>query len=983
MNSFYFWDEMAAGHLKSDNFEEAIQAYKNALKSTTDCVQQAFVWANIGNIYLSLKNTPSAVDAFLSASLLDPASYDFDSILERITSSGCLDKTALVLAKDMYAKDVETISATAETSVEIAQEEIAPAAAELENVEIVAEVVAEPESVEAVSEEEISQPVAETEAIEAVAETEVAEVVAEPESVEAVSEEEISQPVAETEAIEAVAETEAAEVVAEAESVEAVSEEEISQPVAETEAIEAAAETEVTEVVAETESVEAVSEEEISQPAAEVVEIEDDEEADAVEIVAEIAGWEPVAVEDAGEIEEPIMTATEPVAESAPSEIYFELAIDEILASPVNLRASLQTEELVESIRQHGILQPLVVAKATDGKYVVVAGNRRLEAARTVGLETIPVVLRPADERELLEMALIENIQRVNLDPLELAEAYCLLSENFGMSLEAIAECVGKSRSAISNTINLLNLTDEGKQALQEKAINEGHARALVMIASPVMQNHALVYILENRLSVRQTDDLVRIIINAVAVSRTYDEPLEEEVFAEAIEQQEAESEALETEAAVEAELALAEVEADPEIIAEQEVEEFIAEVVAADPEPELEPVAVADELDAEIIPEVFDIDDQPVMIEAVEEVLTEESENAETIVEETAVEAISELTSEEVVAEEPADEFVWLESNFETVDEMQTTDIAVEAYEQTSVEEIEMPMTASAETILVASNSGATQDVTFHTDVMVAEPIPFTPIESVYQQTEEALSDLIEETVQFTDEVISNPVDSTVAVSDEQTAGDPAPVAQAEVTPEPVQPESKVDSPARLKALETIAGIKRLVEKNPDNVRIWHLLGNLYSDLGQYEEASDCLNRAIALDPNKYTYYYHLGLAMASARRYPEAIQALEKTVELAPQHVLAHCSLAGCYRHMDNATETRKHIEIGKPQLMLEKAYNRACFESICGNNDQALELLQVALNTDKIPTEWLFRDPDLDFIRDDPRFQALIAELGGSIL
>ncbi|MCX6064525.1 MAG: hypothetical protein NT121_02045, partial [Chloroflexi bacterium] len=126
MNSFYFWDEMAAGHLKSDNFEEAIQAYKNALKSTTDCVQQAFVWANIGNIYLSLKNTPSAVDAFLSASLLDPASYDFDSILERITSSGCLDKTALVLAKDMYAKDVETISATAETSVEIAQEEIAP-----------------------------------------------------------------------------------------------------------------------------------------------------------------------------------------------------------------------------------------------------------------------------------------------------------------------------------------------------------------------------------------------------------------------------------------------------------------------------------------------------------------------------------------------------------------------------------------------------------------------------------------------------------------------------------------------------------------------------------------------------------------------------------------------------------------------------------------------------------------------------------------
>jgi tetratricopeptide (TPR) repeat protein len=181
-----------------------------------------------------------------------------------------------------------------------------------------------------------------------------------------------------------------------------------------------------------------------------------------------------------------------------------------------------------------------------------------------------------------------------------------------------------------------------------------------------------------------------------------------------------------------------------------------------------------------------------------------------------------------------------------------------------------------------------------------------------------------------------------------------------------------------QLKGLEAIAVYRRVVENNPGNVRIWHLLGNLYSDMGQYEEAIDCLERTIELDPGKYTYYYHLGLTLAIARRYPEAILALEKTIELAPQHILAHCSLAGCYRRIGNEAEAQKHIEVAKPKLVQEKAYNRACFESISGNSDQAIELLQIALEIDKTPVEWLVRDPDLDFIRDDPRFQAMVAEL-----
>jgi tetratricopeptide (TPR) repeat protein len=103
MNSFYFWDEMAAKCLKSEHFQEAIQSYKHALESTDENADQASVWANIGNVYLTIQDIPAAVDAFLAASRLDPTSYDFDCILERITANGYLDESAMILAKDMYA----------------------------------------------------------------------------------------------------------------------------------------------------------------------------------------------------------------------------------------------------------------------------------------------------------------------------------------------------------------------------------------------------------------------------------------------------------------------------------------------------------------------------------------------------------------------------------------------------------------------------------------------------------------------------------------------------------------------------------------------------------------------------------------------------------------------------------------------------------------------------------------------------------------
>jgi len=167
-------------------------------------------------------------------------------------------------------------------------------------------------------------------------------------------------------------------------------------------------------------------------------------------------------------------------------------------------------EELAASIREHGILQPLILSPAKDGNYILIAGERRLEAARKAGLRRVPAILRQANDRQLLELALIENIQRADLNPLEEAEAYKQLSEEFGLSHEEIGRQVGKSRVAVTNTLRLLHLTERTRQALLEKKITEGHARALLGLTSPEAQDAALQTVLSLRLTVRQTEELVR-----------------------------------------------------------------------------------------------------------------------------------------------------------------------------------------------------------------------------------------------------------------------------------------------------------------------------------------------------------------------------------------------------------------------------------------------------------------------------------------
>ena len=193
-----------------------------------------------------------------------------------------------------------------------------------------------------------------------------------------------------------------------------------------------------------------------------------------------------------------------------------QIAVERIAPNPRQPRTDFDPASLAElaaSIREHGILQPLIVSSGDQpGMYILIAGERRLLAARQVGLEKVPVIVREASEQEHLELALIENLQRANLNPLESAEAYRQLAEEFNLSHEEIALQVGKKRSTVTNTLRLLNLPVIVRQALTDGHISEGHARILLALPTPQAQEAALQTVLSKDLSVRQTEDLVRML---------------------------------------------------------------------------------------------------------------------------------------------------------------------------------------------------------------------------------------------------------------------------------------------------------------------------------------------------------------------------------------------------------------------------------------------------------------------------------------
>ncbi len=188
--------------------------------------------------------------------------------------------------------------------------------------------------------------------------------------------------------------------------------------------------------------------------------------------------------------------------------------IDSIIPNPRQPRDIMNEEDLQDlanSIREHGILQPLVVTlESMSGTFILIAGERRLRAAKIVGLDKVPVIIRTVTEQERLELALIENVQRADLSPLETAEAYRKLADEFNLSHEEISTRVGKGRVAVTNTMRLLKLPEAAKKALMEGKISEGHGRALLGLATTQAQLGALQTVLKNELNVRQTEELIR-----------------------------------------------------------------------------------------------------------------------------------------------------------------------------------------------------------------------------------------------------------------------------------------------------------------------------------------------------------------------------------------------------------------------------------------------------------------------------------------
>jgi ParB family chromosome partitioning protein len=188
------------------------------------------------------------------------------------------------------------------------------------------------------------------------------------------------------------------------------------------------------------------------------------------------------------------------------------LKISEIMRSKFQPREDFDPQrlnELMSSIREKGVIQPILVRPTEEGRYEVIAGERRLRAAKAVGVSEIPAIIKSVTDTELLEISLIENIQRENLNPIEQAHAYERLMKEFGLSQEEIARAVGKDRTTITNTLRLLKLPEFVQNCVQKQDINFGHAKALLAISSAAKQIEFCKKIVKENLSVRQVENLV------------------------------------------------------------------------------------------------------------------------------------------------------------------------------------------------------------------------------------------------------------------------------------------------------------------------------------------------------------------------------------------------------------------------------------------------------------------------------------------
>ncbi len=223
-----------------------------------------------------------------------------------------------------------------------------------------------------------------------------------------------------------------------------------------------------------------------------------------------------------------------------PGEMVKKVALDEVAPSPLQPRkefAPEQLSELMDSIREHGIIQPLIV-RMVAGKYELIAGERRWRASRELGLKEVPVIVRVASDKHVLEMALIENLQREGLNPIEEAQAYARLSKDFNLRQEDIAQRVGKNRATVANAIRLLDLPLSVQQYLREGRLSTGHAKVLLGLKKVTDMEAAAEVLLAKALTVRATEKLVDSILRPPAPKpELADQTSEMKIALKAIEQ--------------------------------------------------------------------------------------------------------------------------------------------------------------------------------------------------------------------------------------------------------------------------------------------------------------------------------------------------------------------------------------------------------------------------------------------------------------
>lgn len=215
-------------------------------------------------------------------------------------------------------------------------------------------------------------------------------------------------------------------------------------------------------------------------------------------------------------------------------ESVFWIETNKIRQNPYQPRAFFKEDELnslAESIKKYGVLQPIIVTKIEKDVYELIAGERRLRACQKVNIDKVPVIIRDPNSQEKLELALIENVQRRNLNPMEKAEAFVRLKEEFGLFDREIAEIMGKSREVITNTIRFLNLSELAKQALRNEQISEGHAKVLLSFENKEDHDRFLKLTIDEKLTVRELEKKIKEFKNPKKVlsvkDRTYLEEFE------------------------------------------------------------------------------------------------------------------------------------------------------------------------------------------------------------------------------------------------------------------------------------------------------------------------------------------------------------------------------------------------------------------------------------------------------------------------